>query len=309
MAEDARERHPALVDPEQVLAAVTAALGALPGVTVRRGEPLAAHLPLRAGGPADVWVVVEDRASLAPALGIIRQHSQSWRSCWPFEELLVRNGGLRCVVLRPGLGFEGLALLPADEQGPARLRLGAATPWSAVLAALSRVPALAGGPLAELGTWPGCPGGLLSSGDPSVLEGLCHALSWYKGRGVERLVVPESAAPPSSPPSAVLLDIELPLTGRRIRTRRSPPPCGTLFADDGPVPSTPQLRAAGLLGTRLRAWRMAETEPGTLVNRGGGDCDSALLLARGMSEHARRVRGVDLQIRIPVVGSESSRRR
>ena len=308
MAEDVRKRPTSLVEPDQVIAAVAHGLARLPGVRVRTREPMARHVPLRVGGPADLWVMVADTEALAATLGLVRQHGQSWHLSWPFEDRLVRDGGQRGVIVRPGRGFEGVALLPADDQGPSRLRLGAATPWAALAGALARIPGPARSPLAHVATWPGCPGGLLSSGDPTLLDGLLHALSWYKGRSTERVVVEDGASSPVPSSSAVLLSIELPLSPSRPRPLRRPPPTGTLFADDVPMAAAPQLRAAGLLGTRLHAWRVARAEPGTLVNMGHGDCATALLLAKGLAEHARKSRGVELQLRIPIVGSEPGRR-
>ncbi|NOY24707.1 MAG: hypothetical protein GXP62_02445 [Oligoflexia bacterium] len=117
---------------------------------------------------------------------------------------------------------------------------------------------------------------------------------------------------------AVTLCVEIPLVGSpdatRSKQRSKPrsklhptpapahPPPGGLFADDGPLRAGPQVAATGLLGTRLRSWRLSAVEPGTLVNTGGGDCASALLLAKSAAELARRRRGAVLDIRLPLVG-------
>lgn len=304
------------VDPAAALTALAAALASTPGVVLRRREPMAAHTPLRCGGPADLWALVADERALAATLDAARQAGVPWRACWPLEDVLVRDGGLRGLVLRPGRGFEGAALLPEDQDGPARLRLGAATPWSAALAALrlARLPGpdAATSPLSTVGAWPGCPGALMHTGDPAGLEGLCHALAWHRGRRIERTVLAQGAAPAALPASALLTHVELPLLAppgaRRLKHRPAPPPPGTLFADDGPLRAGPQLRAAGLLDTRLRAWRLARPEAGTLVNLGGGDFHTAALLAKGVAEHANRIRGIDLVLRIPTIGVDGARK-
>jgi UDP-N-acetylmuramate dehydrogenase len=303
-----------LEDPQVALDGLCAALQGAPGVSLRRREPMAAHLPLRCGGPVDLWVEVADLPALRAALEATRQAGLPWRACWPFEELLVRDGGLRGVAIRPGRAFEGAALLPEDAHGPARLRLGAAEPWSAARAALASAPGGAAlhGPLSQVAAWPGCPGALLHGSDLQPLEGLLHAVSWVKGNRVERTVLAEGAAPSSLPASAILLSVELPLSpiagARRPKHRPVPPPPGTLFADDGPLRTAPQLVAAGLSGTRLRAWRLATTEAGVLVNLGGGDCATATLLAKGLAEHVHRARGMDPTLRIPVIGLEATRK-
>ncbi|NOY24706.1 MAG: hypothetical protein GXP62_02440, partial [Oligoflexia bacterium] len=123
-----------MADP--VSPALLDALERIEGVFVRTNEPMAAHIPLRCGGPAEVWAIVEDEAALRLALAAARKAGQRWWICWPFHEVLVRDGGVRGLVLRPGRGFEGAVLLPPDDQGPARLRLGSATPWAAARVAL-----------------------------------------------------------------------------------------------------------------------------------------------------------------------------
>lgn len=314
MADPVAERAALRLDPEAALDGLVRALAATPGVLLRRREPMAAHLPLRCGGPVDLWVEVADLPALRATLEATRQAGLPWRACWPFEELLVRDGGLRGVALRPGVAFQGATLLPEDGHGPARLRLGAAEPWAAARAALALAPGVdpQHSPLALVGAWPGCPGALLQAGDLAPLEGLLHAVSWVKSNRVERTVLTEGATPPPVPASAVVLSVELPLVSipgaRRPKHRAVPPPPGTLFGDDGPLRTAPQLVAAGLSGTRLRAWRLSPVEAGVLVNLGGGDFVTAALLAKGLADHVQRARGLDPTLRIPVVGVEGARK-
>lgn len=288
-------------DPEAALVAVVEELGSRPGVQLRRDEPLARHLPLRSGGPADLWIEVDDLDALKEALRVARQHNVSWSLCWPFEDRLVRDGGIRGAALRPGRGFERLRLLPADAHGPARIELGAAAPWAAV-AACAPDPS---SPPAEVGTWPGCPGGNLPEARLG-LEGLLWAVTWFRGRSVERTELPQGAVPPDVPKSAVLLSVEVPLAwpagARRLKHRHRPPPPGTLFSAEEGLDIARQLALAGILGSRLRAWRMAHAEPGTLVAIAPGDTRSALLFAKGIADHVRKSRGVELQQRLSVDG-------
>jgi len=235
----------------------------------------------------------------------------------------VRDGGLAGLVIRPGAGFEGYELLPEDPDGPARLRLGSATPWAAAGAAIAAAHALADpkalarGPLSMVARWSGCPGGLLQSGDAASLPGLCHALTWRKGKRVERLVFSDknknkntalSYAPPAVPLS-VELPLVMPAGVRKSNLGPPPPPPGTAFANDGARRSGPILAASGLLGSRLRGWLLSKTQPGVLVNRGDGDCATALLFLKGAADLANRRRGAQLQLRVPVVGSDERRRR
>ena len=75
------------------------------GATVRPGEPMARHTPLRVGGPADIWTSVADIEALSAVLSASRRHKVPWRICWPLGDWLVRDGGVRGLVVRLGVGF------------------------------------------------------------------------------------------------------------------------------------------------------------------------------------------------------------
>ncbi len=300
--------HLRALDPDAALAGLADALRALDGVAVRVQEPFAAHLPMRSGGPAELWVEVDDLDAMRQALRTTRAHHYAWSLCWPFEDRLVRDGGLAGVVVRPGLGFETCTLLPAEPGLPLRLLMGAATPWAAAARFADQQ-----GPPAVLASWPGCPGGSYTRLDPTALEGLLCGLTYARGRKVERLDIAYGATPPPLTGTAVLLSVEVPLAfpaGTRAQHDRPvPPPLGTLFEPPDAFDLTRQLRAAGVVGSRLRAWRMAWSEPGTLVNLGGGDTRSALLLAKGIAEHVKKSRGVEPKLRLPVDGVDGPRSR
>ncbi len=310
MADPTAGLDPRRLDPDAVLDALAAELDALPGVAARRREPIAAHLSLRCGGPAEIWAEVDDATALRAALKATRAARKSWQICWPFEDRIVKEGGLSGVVVRPGRGFEGVERRPADGDGPDRLVLGAATPWAACAAIHD---ASAPGPADVLRTWPGTPGATIRSGAVGMLEGLVCGLTWLKGRRTERVAVAFGAAPDPIPGTAVLASVEVPLRfppgSRVVRDRQAPPPLGTLFDDPEGIPLRPHLLAAGLVGARLRSWRMARAEPGTLVNLGGGDARTALLFAKGMADHLRRSRGIEPAIRLQPQGVDGPRPR
>lgn len=269
-------------------------LSQTPGVLVRAEEPLSRHVPLRVGGPVELWVTVEDPAALPAVLSAARRSKQSWRLCWPMTDLLVRDGGLRGLMIRLGRGFEGVR----HEDG--LCWIGSAALWSG----------LAGRPLSEaltaLSRWPGSVGGLLHSEDRARLTGLVAALRWQVGRRVETVEVAPGEAPPELPKTAVLLELALrpELTvpkGRRKPRIVAPLPAGSLFAaPDGEAADV--LRRAGLGGSRLRSWRL--TREGLIVQLGGGSCKDVLLFAQGLQERVERERGVTLTTRLPIVGVE-----
>lgn len=276
-------------------------LAQIPGVWIRLEEPMSRHLPLRVGGPADAWAVVSDEDALDAVLRATRQESISWRVHWPLSDLLVRDGPLRGLVIRPGRGFERIRL--AEDH----VVMGSATPFAALCC-------LGDGWWAPLADWPGTIGGLLSSADRAWLAGSCARLTWLRGRSRETVELEPGAAPPEVPESAVLTEVAL-RPGLRLprrSARRRPPPLGTLFGDPvvhgHPLHAGAELVRAELAGTRLRQWRVSSVEPGTVVQLGGGTIDDLLLLTKGIQERVEKKCASALEIRIPLLGQAPTRR-
>lgn len=269
----------------------------IPGLRVRVHEPMAAHVPLRLGGHAELYVVVDELEALKPLLSTVRSEKVRWRVHWPFEDWLVRDGPLAGVVVRPGRAFEGL-----QHEDDDLVTIGAATPW----AALRRL-----GPegwWSELARWPGCPGGTWGDAHTRrLLHPHVRRLTYFKGRGAQTEEPGEEL--PKLTPSTLLHEVVLG-PGRRLRLRHhreGPPPVGTLFDDLDGTPAAAILQRAGLLGSRLKAWRLTETEPGVVVQLGGGSCYDLQLFAKGLSARSERLRGVSLSLRPPLVGEERRR--
>ena len=172
--------------PELGIEDLVETLGGLDGVRVREREPFARHTPLRVGGPAEVWALVDDVPSLFRALSAARKSGTRWRLHWPLQDWLVRDGGMRGLVVRPGAGFERVSITDTE------VVLGAATPF----AALSGLGEGFWSPLAD---WPGTPGGLLHDGCGDWLAGVCSRVQWAIGRRVIDTVLDSGAAPPRHP--------------------------------------------------------------------------------------------------------------
>ncbi len=70
------------------------------GATViRRDEPMAKHTTMRIGGPADVYVEPASEADLANVLKFCSDHDVSFFILGRGSNLLVRDGGVRGVVI------------------------------------------------------------------------------------------------------------------------------------------------------------------------------------------------------------------
>lgn len=263
------------------------------GATVRAGEAMARHTPLRVGGPAEIWASVDDLEALSAVLSASRRHKVPWRICWPLGDWLVRDGGVRGLVVRLGAGFEGVRV----EDG--LVWLGAAALWSQ----------LGGRPMTEaldaVSRFPGSVGGLLSEGDAGQLGGLVRRIRLLRGRRIEEITLEPGEDLPVIPGTAVILEVALATEQTHIKGRRKPrlpepPPPAALFNATDELPVAAMLARAGVGNARLRSWRLSAT--GTVIQLGGGTCKDVLLLASGLADRVQRERGVELKTRLSVVG-------
>jgi UDP-N-acetylmuramate dehydrogenase len=279
---------------------LAAVLSDVEGLLVRSDEPMSRHTPMRTGGPAEVWAVAPTPAIMLAALRATRRHKSRWAVHWPWQDLLVREGGIRGLVVRPGAGFEGLQV-EADD----RIVLGAATPFAALAG-------LGSGWWDALSRWPGTPGGLFQDGGQDYLTGMLARARWLRGRGIQEVEIDETQPAPDLPGTALLVDVTL-RPGLLIADgfgRLSPLPSGHLFvAPPQPrgVPTTAAqaLGDAGLLGTRLQRWRLSTEEPGRVVNLGGGTVKDLLQLLQGAKAQVERHSGQVLDFRLALAGKKT----
>jgi UDP-N-acetylenolpyruvoylglucosamine reductase len=265
-------------------------LSNVPDVAVRKKEPLAHHVPLRVGGPADGWVATFTEKALVEVLRLARKHTVGVRIHWPFQDWIVREGGVTNLVVRPGgelerIWFEGDALW-----------IGAAAPWA------SAATALTARKQDTVAAWPGVPGALLETNDRKVLNGLVTALRRIRGGRVETVAVSAEEPVPEVVAPVVPLAVGLSVA----RPRKSPPRPATLFGDPAHDTAARVLVKAGIVGTRFRDWRLSSAEPGAVVQLGGGTSEDLALLVKAVQHQVDRERGVELEPRIPVVGDRAA---
>ncbi|WP_124727708.1 UDP-N-acetylmuramate dehydrogenase [Staphylospora marina] len=81
------------------------------GVTdVREREPLSRHTTWKVGGPADILVYPKNGAELEETMRIVREHRLPWTVIGRGSNLLVRDGGIRGVVIKLDEGFNHLRI-------------------------------------------------------------------------------------------------------------------------------------------------------------------------------------------------------
>ena len=267
-----------------------------PGLFYRTEEPMARHLPLRVGGPVELWVEAEDEESLQRLLSHARAAGGKWRVHWPFCDWLVRDGGLKGTVIRLGQAFEKI-VVHEDT-----IELGSTACWSAIPQEVT------GGLWDALRSWPGTVGGFFDGPQLHQLSRLCTEVRIARGGRVQTLTWEDNAEPPAIGDTSILLGITLRRASASHTWLTPPNRPGTLFVDIPDTTVAKELNRSGVLGTRLRKWRLSHTEPGTIVHLGGSTFKDLQMLIQGIRMRVEKTRGVALETRIPVLGNETGRR-
>lgn len=101
------------------------------GSRVQFDAPMDRHTSFRVGGPADALVTPKDRAELMDLLAVVRAAGVPWMVLGGGTNLLVKDRGIRGVVICPGRGFDQIQIL---HKGPEKtvVEAGAAVRLSAL---------------------------------------------------------------------------------------------------------------------------------------------------------------------------------
>lgn len=289
------------------------------GSVVLESEPLAPRTTLRVGGPADLFVEPASEAGLARVLDFCTRQALPWRMLGRGSNLLVRDGGVRGVVIslaHPAFG--GIAVVDG------RLHCGAGARLKQV-AAEARRHALAG--LEFLEGIPGSVGGALR------MNAGAHQ-SWTFDR-VERIRV---MAPSGAVSEQAVADVpvayrDCPLlhthialaavfrghpaseveirdrmeafSRRRRESQPREPSAGCIFKNPPGIPAGRLVDELGLKGTAVGGARVSEVHANFLVTHGPTRACDVLALIDLIRERARQERGLELEPEVEIIGEDA----
>ena len=265
----------------------TEELNNIDGVSLHTDHHLHMHTPLRVGGSVEAWVRCESVSALRAAMPHIRKHS--WRVHWPFEDWLVKDGGLGGIALR----LEGeLEQIREIDNG---IELGTAALWSN-LKGFQKAPA-------ELCQWSGSVGAaILSKEAPKLFSGFEIEVEWLRGRHKHRRFF-DHETPLEIPDNALPLFVRL-FNTRRPRKLR-PVKSGHVFSLDKNGDVGQMLVDLNLQAVRLRSWKVSERNPSVVVHMGKGGLSDLQLLQKALNQRLQPARNNKLTLRIPVIGRKS----
>lgn len=303
------------------------------GPGVRFDEPMARHTSLRIGGPADAMVYPESEAQLQAILQWTRHTRTPYFVIGAGTNLLVRDGGIRGLVVHLERVAGALTWEPQDRR--VRIRAGAAIPtrricrialqqgWQGFNFALGIPGTLGGAVLMNAGTSHGAMADVLEAVTFMVPTGEKVRLARDAfTAGYRRMLFPAEVMGTDTGPG-ILLTADLGLAvgeraairqeARRLMAQRvkgqavREASAGCFFRN----PSTRQpagrlIDAAGLKGTRIGDAQVSRRHANFIVNLGHASAEEILALAAKVRERVRIHSGVLLTPEVRIVGEEKT---
>lgn len=290
------------------------------GARARFDEPMTRHTSFRIGGPADVWLDLEDTDELAFVLALAHATATPSMILGSGTNVVVSDRGIRGFVLHLGRGFQFLDWTEHGEE--AVVRAGAAVPFKKlVYDAVERgyeglefgegIPGSVGGGLTmNAGAFGGEIGRVVES-----LEGV-HA----DGRREE---IPRAALafqyrrldlPPGWVISAVRLHLrrghteamqERVVRAREKRKKNQPlgfPNAGSIFKNPPGTFAGRLLEEAGVKGLERGGARVSDLHANFIVNAGGATASDVRSLMEEMQERVQSRSGIRLQPEVKLLG-------
>ncbi len=295
-----------------------------PRLELRLDESMSRHTTLRLGGPADLWARPADEAALIALLHACHESATPTTFVGSGTNLLVRDGGLRGVVVN--LGRLNRVHRPAPEQRPTLVEVEAGSSTGRLLSQATQWEL---GGVEFLGGVPGSVGGGLIMNAGTYLGEFTNVVVEVRSleRSGRRIVRDHDACgfryrdsdlPPSEIVVSALLElrprpraeIELEVAAlRKRRDEREPkgvPNNGSTFKNPPGEFAGRLIEAAGLKGARRGGAMVSDKHANWLVvDRGVAPaCTAADMLE--LIEHVRaeveRVHGVRLETEVEIVG-------
>ncbi|MBI2178840.1 MAG: UDP-N-acetylmuramate dehydrogenase [Candidatus Tectomicrobia bacterium] len=291
---------------------------------VRFGERLAPYTTFQVGGLADAFALPKDEAELVELIARCRAEGLRMTILGGGANTLIRDGGIRGVVICLVNGFREIGLV-ADDALLVEAGAGVKIPQLVRFAAdrgldgvecLAGVPGTVGGALAmNAGTaerfvgesvesirWARLSGGMVETLPASRLTfiyrearfpepGVVTAVRFRLRRGdaeALRVYLKENAA---------------------LRRERQPwgvPCAGSIFRNPPGERAGRLIEAAGLKGRRVGGAEVSRVHANFLVNRGGATAADVLELIGEVQARVREAHGLNLELELKIVGEDVS---
>jgi len=287
-----------------------------PDSLIRRREPMARRTTMRVGGVADLLVEPGSEKDLAIVLEETHGHGLPWRVIGRGSNLLVRDAGIRGVVIclaRPAFSV-------LEVEGP-MLRCGAGCRLKDVsnearrrglagLEFLAGIPGSVGGALRmNAGAWKGETFAVLDrirymAPSGSVLERPAKEVpAQYRRCDLFREHIALGAVFRGTVSTPELVEATLnDLNARRWATQPAAPSAGCIFKNPSSIPAGRLIDELGLKGTRVGGAMVSMEHGNFIVTDGQASATDVLALIELIRGKAQSQRGVLLETEVEILG-------
>jgi UDP-N-acetylenolpyruvoylglucosamine reductase len=289
-----------------------------PAAVLRQNEPLSRRTTLRVGGPADLYVEPADESDLARVLEICRHHNVPWFMLGRGSNLLVRDGGIRGVVLC--LAAPGFSEIRIEAErlicgAGARLRSVAFEAKRSSLTNLEFMEGIPGNIGGALRMNAGAMGGAMFQ----VVESIRMMDS--DGRLFEKTAAEIPVEYRNCPMLKTHIALRAVLIGRsapraeidrkmdecsqkRWNSQPQAPSAGCIFKNSATVPTGRLVQELGLKGTRRGGAVISDVHGNFIVNEGHATAQDIIGLIELVRERARAERNIELHTEVQIVGED-----
>ena len=287
-----------------------------PRARVLENEPLARHTTFRVGGPADVLFLPESAEELRQAMELAREVGEDCLVIGNGSNLLVRDGGVRGLVIKlagpmSGVSVEGTAIRAQAGASLSQVSRAALQASLTGLEFASGIPGSLGGALAMNA---GAYGGELSQvvreamvlmdGRVQTLSREELAMGYRTTRVLREGGIVLSAVLDLKEGDASEIAETMDELNRRRREKQplSFPSAGSTFKRPEGYFAGALIEQAGLKGYAIGGAQVSEKHAGFLINRGGATASDLLRLIEYVQERVYAQSGVRLETEVRICG-------
>ena len=288
---------------------------ALPGLTLLEHEPMSAHCAFRIGGPADLFAQPATEAEAQALLAFLRDRGVRPVFLGNGSNLLVRDEGIRGVVVHigPALGHihrAGDSLSAGAGVTLARLAVFAREQGLGGLEFAHGIPgSLGGGVMMNAGASGGEMAHVVSAvryldADGTVAEtadaGFAYRHSRFEDSG--ELILGATLALRPDDPAAIHERMQALWQKRSASQPLDRPSAGSTFKRPAGGYAAAMIDEAGCKGLSVGGAQVSEKHAGFIVNTGGASCADVLALMALVTDAVYRRFGVTLEPEVRVIG-------
>src|SRR3954470_12011360 len=285
---------------------------------VRLYEPLAKHTTLRVGGPARFWTEPRTEAAFAELIRFCRSENLPLFVIGRGSNLLVRDGGIRGVVVHPcGGEFDKIEVSGNEITAGvgAKLKQIAYAGKGAGLGGFEWMEGIPGAVGGGLRMNAGAMGAqtfenvvqvryLDEEGNPHEKTPAEMDVHYRHVASLERNYAVSAVFKGTPAPAE---EIERKLDESQEKRRTSQPAAksaGCIFKNPTTIPAGKLVDELGLKNTRVGHARVSEVHGNFIVNDGGATATEVLQLIAQIQEKARNQRGIELETEVQIVGED-----